>query len=45
MSEYDIEELNAEFAGFQAGVPRIVSPGMDAARHTVRRRRRCARLR
>lgn len=40
MSEYDIEELNAEFAGFRAGVPRIVSPGMDAARHTVRRRRR-----
>ncbi|GAA1648983.1 hypothetical protein ACFQY4_04325 [Catellatospora bangladeshensis] len=40
MSEYDVEELNAEFEGFRAGVPRIVSPGMDAARHTVRRRRR-----
>ncbi|BCJ70967.1 hypothetical protein CS0771_05110 [Catellatospora sp. IY07-71] len=40
MSEYDIEELNTEFAGFRAGVPQVVSPGMDAARHTVRRRRR-----
>jgi hypothetical protein len=40
MTEYDIERLNAEFAEFRAAVPQVSSPGMDAARSTVRRRRR-----
>lgn len=40
MSEYDLSQLNAEFAEFRAtAAPLVTSAGFDQARATVRRRR------